>query len=258
MKLLSWTPALLAVMFLGCSAPTIPELAQERLNEKPERVRIGSSPSAAPEPRPKSPHGQSPQQQRLNNLFQLAMDGDAAALAELAADAEHGDPQAQHFAGLVHIETAPARKNPQAIQWLSSAAAQGNLFSVAALAGCYTSGRGVEKDMERGVGLLRAAADMGESFSQYNLGDLYRAPGGRPKDLAQTYAWHAIMIASLPESPSVTNHATQARMIEVTQSRLDRLAKEMTPEQIAEGERIAAQWRRKSWDEVRDDVQRFL
>jgi len=254
MKLFVWTASFLGLIFLGCSSPTVPELAEQRLHEKPDaHVRIGSDESESP-----NPQTQSPNDRRLHDLYSLALDGDADALDELNVDAEKGDPQAQHLAGLVHIETHPSRINPQAIEWLSMAASQGKLFSVAALAGCYTDGRGVEKDMERGVGLMRAAADMGESFSQYRLGDLYRAPGGLPKDLAHTYAWHAIMVASLPESPSVKNPATQAEMIEVTRSRLDRLAKKMTPEQIAEGERIAAQWRRKTWDEVRDDVQRFL
>lgn len=253
MKLSTVAALLLALVVLGCSSPTVPELAEERLSQKPDRV-ARHWPALEQEASRESP---SPERLRLSDLRERAVKGDVDALAELTAEAESGDAQAQHFLALAYSGRNRGA-HPEAVKWYRRAAAQGVLQSVAALGGCYADGRGVEKDMERGVGLMRAAADMGESLSQYRLGDLYRAPGGLPKDLAQTYAWHAIMIASLPESPSVKNPGTQANMIEVTRFRLDRLAEKMTPEQIAEGERLAALWQRKSWDEVRDDVQRFL
>lgn len=256
MKLLAWTPALLAVLFLGCSAQTVSETAGDGSARQPAPASEARL-EIAQEPLERPAHS-SPHTLRLNELQRRASEGDVDALAELATIAESGDAWAQHVLGITYNQTNRSGVHPEAAKWFRKAAAQGVLYSVAALGFSYAHGKGIEKDMERGVGLLRAAADMGESFSQYNLGDLYRAPGGLPKDLAQTYAWHAIMMASLPESPSVTNPATQAKMIEVTQFRLDRLAQKMTPEQIAEGERIAAQWRRKSWDEVRDDVRRFL
>jgi TPR repeat protein len=91
----------------------------------------------------------------------------------------------------------------------------------------YNSGRGVPQDYSRAVKWLRLAAGQGYAFAQTTLGNMYRDGRGVPQDFAMAHMWHNLAAASDDE------YGPKNR---------DRLAKLMTPDQIAEAERMASEW----------------
>jgi uncharacterized protein len=54
----------------------------------------------------------------------------------------------------------------------------------------YANGRGVAKDDEEAVRLLRKAAEQGYGIAQNNLGNVYEYGLGMPKDLAEAVRWY--------------------------------------------------------------------
>ena len=57
--------------------------------------------------------------------------------------------------------------------------AQGNLYAKACLGYCYCRGKGVEKDEEKGITLIRISADAGNGKGQTNLGACCFRPIGQ-------------------------------------------------------------------------------
>jgi hypothetical protein len=73
----------------------------------------------------------------------------------------------------------------------------------------------------------RTAADRGDAIAQNDLGSMYAAGDGIPRDYVRAHMWLSLAIAQ--------GHDAAER------SRGD-IARSMTPEQIAEAEQLARQW----------------
>ena len=91
----------------------------------------------------------------------------------------------------------------------------------------YLIGRGVPKDDKHAVEWFRKAAEQGDATAQFNLGAMYADGKGVPKDDVLAYMWSNLAAASGYEA------ASENRKI---------LAKRMTREQIAEGQRLSREW----------------
>ena len=99
------------------------------------------------------------------------------------------------------------------------AAAQYNLALM------YDNGEGVPENDAEAVKWYRKAADQGHSGAQYNLGLMYADGRGVPENSIRAYVWW-----SMAKTQGYADAATN----------LDILKPQMTPQQIADGQALAA------------------
>ncbi len=109
-------------------------------------------------------------------------------------------------------------------------AEQGFALSQFNLGVMYHQGQGVPQDYQEALRWYRLAADQGDANAQYNLGIMYDKGQGVPQDYIQAYMW-----ASLAAAPGDEN-AVEG---------LERLEKKMSPDQIAQAQRLAREWKAK-------------
>jgi uncharacterized protein len=97
----------------------------------------------------------------------------------------------------------------------------------------YEDGRGVPQDYAQAVGWYRKAADQGDSLAQFKLGLIYGQGQGMPQDYVRAHMWFNIAAAGASDA-SVRDQSVKYR---------DLVAAKMTPEQIAEAQRLAREWK---------------
>jgi TPR repeat protein len=168
--------------------------------------------------------------------FQAGMDatirGDyAAALREWRPLAEQGDALAQYNLGVLYRKgRGVPQDDVQARQWYAKAAAQGQAKAQFNLGTLYFNGEGVPKDYPQALRWFRLAADQGEAVAQTKIAIMYDEGQGVSQDLVQAYKWYSL---------AATNGDKPAAELR------DALAKQMTPAQIAEAQKLAREWKPK-------------
>jgi uncharacterized protein len=118
------------------------------------------------------------------------------------------------------------RDHVRAAKWYRFAAAQGNADAQYNLGILYEDGHRYAE----AVKWYREAADQGLGDAQFSLGLLYAKGQGVPRDDVQAYMWFELSAAQDDQS-AVSNR--------------DAAAQRMTPEQIAEAQKLAHEWRPK-------------
>lgn len=114
---------------------------------------------------------------------------------------------------------------------IEEAADHGDRAAQAALAQMYLSGRGKPQNYALAVKWLSAAAEQGDGDSQLALGDLYEKGRGVPQDFVTAHVWYNLAAAvGIPRADSYR----------------DSIAGHMTPQQVAEAQKLAATWKPKS------------
>jgi len=103
------------------------------------------------------------------------------AMRWLQRAAEGGHSEAQCYLGH-SLEYNKPGDIAQAVHWYKLSAGQHHPGGENHLAFCYLRGKGVEKDEQRGLELMREAADQGHAFSMAHLADLYARGIGEPRD----------------------------------------------------------------------------
>ncbi|MES1181129.1 MAG: tetratricopeptide repeat protein, partial [Verrucomicrobiota bacterium] len=152
----------------------------------------------------------------------------------LRKSAEEGWPSAQHDLAMCYaMGNVPNKTASDAIIWYRKAAEQGLPDSEAALGVCYLEGVGAPKDIPQGVYWTRRAAEKGFAPAQRYLGICYTKGNGVPKDLVLAYKW--LNLAAAKDDMNSDE-------IRVNLSSAERF---MTPEQIAEGQRLAHDFKAK-------------
>jgi uncharacterized protein len=155
----------------------------------------------------------------------------AAAIALYAPRADKGDAEAQYRMGMMaRFGWGTDRDAAAAARWLRKAADQNHPQAQAELGTMYRLGRGVPEDQKEAARLLRAAADAGVGIAQLSIGRMYRDGFGVPRDLVEAYAWFS---------------AAGANNVMDGLAYRGEIAKQMSPEQIAEGKRLGGQRSRK-------------
>jgi TPR repeat protein len=97
----------------------------------------------------------------------------------------------------------------------------------------YVYGEAVPQDYARVFGWVRRPADEGDATARVMLGLMYAEGHGVPQDYAQAHMWFNLAAAHA-EDPAMRDTAAKDR---------DRLAANMTPDQIAEAQRLAREWK---------------
>jgi len=155
----------------------------------------------------------------------------AAAVALYTTRAASGDAEAQYRMGLMARFGWGMDKDPAvAARWLRQAAEQNHPQAQAELGTMYRLGRGVPEDPKEAARWLTAAARAGVGIAQLSVGRMYRDGVGVERDLVEAYAWF-----SAAGSNSVMDGFAYR----------DEIAKDMNPEQVAEGRRRAGERNRK-------------
>jgi TPR repeat protein len=91
----------------------------------------------------------------------------------------------------------------------------------------FRRGQGVPQDDAEAVKWYRKAAEQGHAEAQSNLGHIYANGLGVPQDFVQAHFWFSLAAAQDDEE---------------AQEALDIVAKRMTPDQIAEAQRLGCEW----------------
>ena len=99
----------------------------------------------------------------------------------------------------------------------------------------YDNGLGVPQDNAAAVSWYRNAADQGNAGAQNNLGVMYGNGQGVLQDYVQAHKWISLSASS----------ATTADVREQGTKNRDIVAARMTPQQIAEAQRLAQEWKPK-------------
>ena len=94
----------------------------------------------------------------------------------------------------------------------------------------FRSGEGVPEDDAEAVKWYRKAADQGLTLAQFKLGGMYYNGEGVPENHVRAYAWWNLVSAS---NSSWGTKAKAAKEV---------LASGMTPEQIAEAQKLSTEY----------------
>jgi len=131
--------------------------------------------------------------------------------------------------GLMYEQGRGVPKNDaEAVRWYRLAAEQGHAGAQFNLGVIYDQGRGVPKNDAEAVRWFRRAAEQGNANAQLILGFMYGEGRGVPRNLVQTYRWESLAAAQ--------GNETARRNLEISE-------RQMTREQIAEAQRLAAAFR---------------
>jgi TPR repeat protein len=154
-------------------------------------------------------------------------------IAELKRKAGQGDAQAQSDLGLIYFSgRGLTRDYKLAVKWALKAAEQGNADAQCLLSVLYAKGRGVPKDDKESTEWLRKAAEQENVKAQFLLGARYAMRSNKvvTQDHVEARKWLSLAISNGQSGGAILVY--------------DHIAKHMTPEQIAEAEKRAREWKR--------------
>jgi len=143
--------------------------------------------------------------------------------------AGQGSASAQTQLGIIYLSgLGGADKLTEAAKWFRKAADQDVARAQNFLGALYQMGAGVPQNRTEAVRWNRKAADQGYAPAQCSLGQKYATGYLVPKDVIAAHMW-----LSLCTSRGHDAALDEREMVE----------KEMTPEQIAEAQRMAREWK---------------
>ena len=126
--------------------------------------------------------------------------------------------------------TASARVDyAEAMRLLRPLAEQGYPSAQTGIGLLYGNGRGVPKDYGQALAWFRKAAEQGYGAAQNNLGVMYALGQGAPQDYVQALMWFDLAASDASDAES-RDRAVKNR---------DEASAKMTPDQIAEAQRLA-------------------
>lgn len=188
---------------------------------------------------------------------------EAARLYRLAAD--QGHTLAQYYLGLSYANGEGVTQNyAEAARWYRLAADQGHAGARINLGFQYYKGLGVRQDDAAATGLYRLVAEQGHASGQYHLGLSYEEGRSVEQDYAMAARLYSLSAAQNYDSALnnlgvlyqtgngvprdyVAAHALYTLAAqqdeEVAAENRDDLEAKMSPEQIAEAQRLVARWR---------------
>jgi uncharacterized protein len=156
--------------------------------------------------------------------------------------AEGGDAFAQNEVGLLYYEGKGVPQNyRKAKEWFDKAVQQGHAGAQVNLGTLYLRGEGAPQSTQMALFWFSRAARQEDALAFAKLGLMYAQGRGVIQDFIQAHMWYNLSAA----------HG-EVRSAEAR----DSLAKQMTPLQIAEAQRLAREWTPKE-DKSRKTAERF-
>ena len=159
------------------------------------------------------------------------------ALSEFRPLAEAGSSTAQTLLGFMYWNgQGVPQDHAEAVKWYRKATKYGYAAAQNNLGVMYERGQGVPQDYAEALKWYRRAAAQGHALAQHTLGLMYAGGQGVTRDFVEALKWFDIAASRLPQGQEA------AKIAELR----DLLAKDMTPAQIAEAERLAREWKPKT------------
>lgn len=150
-------------------------------------------------------------------------------LEALRQAAERGEAQAQLAYGFCYFHGKGVPQDyAKAVAWYRKAAEQGESDAQFKLGSCYSLGISVPTNTVVAASWYRKAAEQGHTDAQGLLGVCYYSGDGVPKDRVEGYKW--LILATAKKN---TKDFVEMR---------DKIMTRLTPQQIAEGKRRAAEF----------------
>jgi TPR repeat protein len=100
----------------------------------------------------------------------------------------------------------------------------------------YFKGQGVSRDYDEAAKWYRKAAGHGNANAQFNLATCYERGQGAPQDYVLAYMWFNLAASNMLETEKRT----------MAESSRDLIAAKMTPDQIAEAQKLSREWKLKN------------
>ena len=145
---------------------------------------------------------------------------------------DQGNADAQDILAIMYyVGQGVPQNRAEAIRLYRLAAEQGNAHAQDALGFAYQNGVGVQRDVSEAAKWFRKAADQDNLDTQFNLGEMYELGNGVPQDYVLAYMWFTL----------VASHGTRPYAMRG----MDRVAQQMSPEKIAEAQKLAREWKPK-------------
>jgi len=142
--------------------------------------------------------------------------------------AEQGKSTAQFNLGVMYAKgNGVPQDYTEAVKWYWKAAEQDYYLAQTNLGAMYYRGNGVPQDYNEAAKWYRKAAELGDGIAQLNLGYMYAQGKGVHLDLIQSYFWFKKAASSL-----------KGEKQEEASKSLNKVAENMTPQQIAEAQRF--------------------
>lgn len=151
-----------------------------------------------------------------------------ANIDDARATAEQGSPEEQYRLGLRYEQLL--HNYGEAVRWYRMAGIQQHSEAFYRLCLLSDAGRGVPQDYQEALRWCRLAADHGHARAMCTIGTYFETGRGVPKDSVQAHQWHNLAAANGYEEGV---------------KRRNRLAFNMTPDQIAQAQFQARNWRGK-------------
>jgi uncharacterized protein len=149
--------------------------------------------------------------------------------------AEQGHPRAQYMLGGFYLDGSGVVQNfTEGLRLMRGAAESGDELAQQELALRYYQGKDVPRNYREAAKWACAIADLDDAWGQHILGQMYAQGQGVPQDYVLAHVW-----LNLAASNSLYMRQYQEQAIDYR----NRVASWMTPEQIAEAQRKAREWR---------------
>ncbi len=158
---------------------------------------------------------------------------------DLLKQADQGESEAQvNLAELYATRQVVPEDQEEAVKWYRKAADQGYSDGQVSLGLWLTIGKSNSQDNAEAIELFRKAADQLNVHAMSILAHFYLQGRGVAQDYVQAHMWYNLA-ASVPSSlfDMDKRKFAEAR---------DELAAKMTPQQVAESERLAREWKPKN------------
>jgi uncharacterized protein len=148
---------------------------------------------------------------------------------EMKPLAEKGDAEAQLKIGLMYYYgRGISRDYREALRWFKKSAVQGNAIAQSNVACMYDKGEGVPQNHVEAAGWYLQAAERGNALAQFTLGSMYEKGLGVQHDDVQALMWFNL---------------ASAYGFEKAKAARDRITVWMSPEQVAESQRLAREFK---------------
>jgi TPR repeat protein len=176
-------------------------------------------------------------QQMRSNAAGAYLKGDyKTALRLYTALAHQGDAEAALDLGLMYDKgKGVLQDGAKALKWYRLAADRGVDDAQVYIGILYYEGRGVPQDYEEAAKWFRRAVEQGYVGAQYHLGLMFYEGHGVHQNYVLAYMWLNLAASGLVP-------LDKSEVAEFLQKR-DMVASRMNPEQIAEAQKLAREWK---------------
>ena len=199
--------------------------------------------------RPLAEAGNAEAQSIVGNLYEMGLGvapDQSKALQWYALAADQGNVAAENALGRIYSQGAGTQMDAsKAYHWFSIAAKQGDTDAQCAIGDLYAEGNGVPQDDSEAVKWYRMAAEKSNDAAQANLGLMYEIGKGVPQDYVQAYLWFDLAASQTFSGVgpfAVATSGIESAFHQAAAKARDRVAAKMTPEELAETQKLAREW----------------